>query len=53
MNILRTIRPIAFWPPVLLFLAAFVYNFVNPGGFTTMRLFCYKINDVASPRRRA
>ena len=36
MNILRTIRPIAFWPPVLLFLAACVYNFVNPGGFTTM-----------------
>ncbi|MGC4154932.1 MAG: BCCT family transporter [Propionicimonas sp.] len=32
----KRIRPIAFWPPVILFVAACVYNFVSPEGFTAM-----------------
>ena len=31
---MKKIRPIAFWPPVVLFVAACIYNFVNPEGFT-------------------
>ncbi len=30
------IRPLAFWPPVTLFIAALIYNFVSPEGFTAM-----------------
>lgn len=30
------IRPIAFWPPVILFVAACIYNFVDSKGFTDM-----------------
>ncbi len=30
------VRPIAFWPPVILFVAACAYNFIDPEGFTAM-----------------
>ncbi|NMD71558.1 BCCT family transporter [Bacillus sp. DNRA2] len=39
---MKNIRPIAFWPPVILFVAACVYNFQNQKGFTRM------INDANS-----
>lgn len=31
---MNKIRPIAFWPPVVLFVAACIYNFSNPDGFS-------------------
>jgi glycine betaine transporter len=33
---MKKIRPIAFWPPVILFVLACVYNFVNKEGFGKM-----------------
>lgn len=33
---MKKIRPIAFWPPVILFIAACVYNFIDQEGFTEM-----------------
>ena len=33
---MKSIRPIAFWPPVILFVAACIYNFVDAEGFTNM-----------------
>jgi choline-glycine betaine transporter len=33
---MRKIRPIAFWPPVILFIAASIYNFIDKDGFTKM-----------------
>ena len=33
---MKNIRPIAFWPPVILFVVACVYNFQNQDGFTRM-----------------
>jgi glycine betaine transporter len=33
---MKKIRPIAFWPPVILFILACVYNFIDQEGFTTL-----------------
>lgn len=33
---MKNIRPIAFWPPVILFVVACVYNFQSQDGFTRM-----------------
>ena len=33
---MNKIRPIAFWPPVVLFVAACSYNFINPKGFMSL-----------------
>lgn len=33
---MKKIRPIAFWPPVILFIAACAYNFINKDGFGKM-----------------
>ncbi len=33
---MKKIRPIAFWPPVILFVAASFYNFINKEGFGKM-----------------
>lgn len=33
---MKKIRPIAFWPPVILFVAACIYNFADKEGFTKM-----------------
>ncbi len=33
---MKKIRPLAFWPPVILFIAAGIYNFVDQKGFSKM-----------------